>query len=254
MSFPTLPPEIRNMIYSYLTPVYEEKVFKLKDFQEEPNDDSEQQHKDADIMRFNHETRQLFLVPYLRQFQAVVERGGIADMVDLDIYTDDFLRYFLRSGITHVAKYTCDYETGYGWADNGCEFASGIIKVQIAEDGEIEVSGEATCGDGSVDEWEWFDELEREIKRWVKADALGLISWDLMEYIDIGLEREIEYLRARWGDDAEEEEEMDESGATDDEIEAEDDESSSLVVAESSENEDDDSSYVTSEDDEDEEK
>jgi hypothetical protein len=45
------------------------------------DDDSKNQYKDADLLRYNHETRELFLVPYLMQFKAVVLRGGTGDFV-----------------------------------------------------------------------------------------------------------------------------------------------------------------------------
>jgi hypothetical protein len=74
-------------------------------------------------------------------------------------------------------------------------------------------------------EWEWFAEIEAEIKQWIQEDDLGLISWDLMAHIDASLEGEIEDLRARSGGDEEEDEETEESGNSDDENEADDDDS-----------------------------
>jgi len=213
-------------------------------------------------MRFHHDTRALYLKPYLKQFDAFVLRGGVGDYVQFDIYNEESLGYFLRSGITHFGSYTCDYETGY--CDDGAgHFASGKIKVWVMDDGEVRVSGHATCDNGSMDNIfrQWWNNFKREIKEAVKADAMGLISWELMERINSELESEVENFRARsGGDESEEEEEEDEemqeeieeSGTTDDENEADDD-SSSDVAAESSENEGD-ASCVTSEVDEDEDK
>jgi hypothetical protein len=83
----------------------------------------------ADLMRFNHETRELFLVPYLKQIKSVVLRGGTGDFVQYDPYNTDGLGYFARSGITHFGSYTCDYETGYDYGSEADQFASGKIKV-----------------------------------------------------------------------------------------------------------------------------
>jgi hypothetical protein len=95
------------------------------DNEELDDNNSENQHKDADLMRFNHETRELFLVPYLKQFKAVVLRGGTGDFVQYDSYINtDGLGYFMRSSITHFGSYTCGYETGY---DYGSEAGSSII-------------------------------------------------------------------------------------------------------------------------------
>jgi hypothetical protein len=149
------------------------------------------------------------------------------DYIDYDIYTAESLGYFLRSGITHFGRFSCDYETGYDLESSAGKFASGTIEVNINEEGEVKVSGEASCDDESwgKHEWEWFGEIEREIKQWIQEDDLGLISWDLMAHIDASLEGEIEDLRARSGGDEEEDEETGESSNGDDENEADDDDS-----------------------------
>lgn len=259
MSFSKLPLEVRKMIYSLLEPEYEEKSFNIKEIQEANNDDGIDEHEDAYLMRFHHDTRALYLKPYLRQFEAVILRGGVGDYVQFDMYNDDSLGYFLRSGITHFGAYTCDYETGY--CDDGAgHFASGKIEVWVKEDGEVCVSGKASCDDASMDHIfrQWWINFKREIKNTVKADPMGLISWDLMECVNTELEGEVEDFRARSEPEEEEDEEMieemDESGHSDNENEADDDDdSSSVIAAESSENEED-ASCVTSEVEEDEEK
>jgi len=250
------------MIYSLLEPDYEGKTFDIKEIQEENNDDGIDEHEDAYLMRFHHDTRALYLKPYLKQFEAVVLRGSVGDYVQFDIYNEESLGYFLSSGITHFGSYTCDYETGY--CDDGAgHFASGKIKVWVMDDGEVGVSGKATCNDVSMDNIfrQWWVNFKREIKEAVKADAMGLISWDLMERINSELESEVEDFRARsGGDESEEEEEeqeemneeMEESGTTEDENETDDD-SSSDVATESSEDEED-ASCVTSGVEEDNEK
>jgi hypothetical protein len=45
---------------------------------------------------------QLFLVFYLKQGEARVERGGSEDYLDYEMYTAESFGYFLRSGITHL--------------------------------------------------------------------------------------------------------------------------------------------------------
>jgi hypothetical protein len=227
MSYSKLPVEVRRTIHSLLTPVYEEESFNIKNIEEEDDDDGESEHEHAYLTRINSEMRQLFLVPYLKQFEAIVERGGTEDYIDYDIYTAESLGYFLRSGITHFGRFSCDYETGYDLESSAGKFASGTIEVNINEEGEVKVSGEASCDDESwgKHEWEWFAEIEREIKQWIQEDDLGLISWDLMAHIDASLEGEIEDLRARSGGDEEEDEETGESSNGDDENEADDDDS-----------------------------
>jgi hypothetical protein len=228
MSYSKLPVEVRCTIHSLLTPVYEEESFNIKNIEERDDDDGETEHEDAYLTRINHEMRQLFLVPYLKQFEAIIECGGGEDYIDYDIYTAESLGYFLRSGITHFGRFTCDYETGYDLESSAGKFASGTIEVSINEEGEVKVSGGAVCDDESwgKHEWEWFAEIEREIKQWIQQDDLGLISWQLMEHIDGALEGEIEDLRARSGGDEEEDEDTDESGNSDDENETDDDDSS----------------------------
>ena len=262
MSFSKLPAEVKKMIYSLLEPNYAGETFDIKEIQEENNDDGIDEHEDAYLMRFHHDTRALFLKPYLKQFKAVVLRGGVGDYVQFDIYNEESLGYFLRSGITNFGSYTCDYETGY--CDDGAgHFASGKIKVWVREDGEVRVSGQATCDDDSMDNIfrQWWINFKREIKESVKADVMGLISWELMERINSELEGEVEDFRARsGGDESEEEEEeeeemdeeMEESDHSDDENEADND-SSSDIAADDSESEED-ASCVASEVDEDEEK
>jgi len=87
-------------------------------------------------MRFHHDTRALYLKPYLKRFEAVVLRGGGGDYVQFDIYNEEPLSYFLRSGITHLGSYTCDYETG-DCDDGAGQFASGKIEVWVRDDGEV---------------------------------------------------------------------------------------------------------------------
>jgi hypothetical protein len=50
-------------------------------------------------------------------------------------------------------------------------------------------------------DWEWFSEIERQIKQGIEGDNSGLISWDLMEPIDGALESEIGDIRACSGRD-----------------------------------------------------
>jgi hypothetical protein len=81
-------------------------------------------------MRFNYELRQLFLVPYLKQFKAVVLRGGREDYVQFDPYNADGL-HFMRSGITHFGSHT-----GY---DHGSE--AGILAAsRVNKDGVMKES------------------------------------------------------------------------------------------------------------------
>jgi hypothetical protein len=227
MSYSKLPVEVRHKIHSLLTPVYEEESFNIKDIEEEDDDDGESEHEDAYLTRINSEMKQLFLVPYLKQFEAIVQRGGVEDYIDYDIYTAESLGYFLRSGITHFGRFSCDYETGYDLESSAGKFASGTIEVSINGEGEVKVSGEASCDDESwgKHEWEWFAEIEREIRQWIQENDPGLISWDLMAHIDASLEGEIEDLRARSGGVEEEDEETDELGNSDDENEADDNDS-----------------------------
>lgn len=251
MSFSDLPLEVRKSIYSLLEPDYEGETFDIKEIEEEDNDDGIDEHEDAYLMRFHHETRALFLKPYLRQFEAVVSRGGVGDYVQFDMYNEESLGYFLRSGITHIGSYTCDYETG-DCDDGAGHFASGKIKVWVKEDGEVCFRGQASCDEVSMDNIfrQWWIAFKREIKEWIKEDPMGLISWELMEHINTQLENEVEDFRARSGGDESEEEEMDEevnqSGHSDDGNEADEKSSSSAEQSEIEEN----ASYVASEDDE----
>jgi hypothetical protein len=250
MSFSKMSDETRHLIYSHLTPDYETKVFDIKQICTDDNDDGEDEHDSAYLNRINYEMRNHFLVPYLKQFEGIIERGGTGDYVDYNIYNVDAFNYFLRSGIIHFANFTCDYETGYDYESEAGKFASGKIEVWVDEDGEVQVSDNAQCDGESWygHEWEWFIGFERGIKQWVKADECGLIDWDLMEYIDGALESEIEASRARSGG---EDEEMSESGGTNDESEV-DNESSSDIAANDSENESDASCTSSVEDEEDE--
>jgi len=119
----------------------------------------------------------------------VVLRGCVGDYVQFDIYNEESLGYFLRSGITHFGSYTCDYKTGD--CDEGAgQFASGKIEVWVGDDGKVGVSGKATCDDVSMDNifrQRWI-KFEREVKEPVKADTMGLISWEYLERINNELE------------------------------------------------------------------
>jgi hypothetical protein len=79
MSYLKLPVEVRHTIHSHLTPVYEEEFFNIKNIEERDDDDGESEHEHAYLTRINSEMRQLFLVPYLKQFEAIIERGGSED-------------------------------------------------------------------------------------------------------------------------------------------------------------------------------
>jgi hypothetical protein len=149
MSFSDLPAETRRHLYSYLAPDYETKVFNIKEICTDDNDDGEDEHDDAYLTRINSEMRNHFLVPYLKQFEANIERGGPEDHIDYDIYQVDALGYFLRSGITHFSSFTCDYETGYDYESEAGKFTSGKIEVWVDEDGEVQVSGNAVCNGDS---------------------------------------------------------------------------------------------------------
>jgi hypothetical protein len=149
MSYSKLPVEVRRTIHSLLTPVYEEESFNIKNIEERDDDDGETENEDAYLTRITHENRQLFLVPYLKQFEACVERGGSEDYIDYDIYTAESLGYFLRSGITHFGRFSCDYETGYDLESSAGRFALGTIEVSISEEGEVKVLGGAVCDDES---------------------------------------------------------------------------------------------------------
>lgn len=165
MSFSDLPLEIRNSIYSLLEPDYEGKSFNIKEIEDSYNDDGIGEHEDAYLMRFHHETRALFLKPYLRQFKAVVLRGGVGDYVQFDIYNEESLGYFLRGGITPFGRYICDYETGYH-NDGAGRFADGKIEVWVKEDGEVGVRGQASCDDDSMDNIfrQWWIGFKKEIR------------------------------------------------------------------------------------------
>ncbi|KAG9996897.1 hypothetical protein KCU78_g17216, partial [Aureobasidium melanogenum] len=164
----------------------------------------------------------------------------VEDIVYFEVDDNPDLEYFERNNITHFGKFTCDYETGDLYNDTGAASARGRIEVSVDHRRNVTVTGDAECDDTSYDEtnWQWFQTFRTEIENWVRADGVGLISWQLMDHINASLEDEIEDLRARSGDDEEDSDEEDEdedqvksdendsdeqeseSGQTDDENEA----------------------------------
>ncbi|KAG9659134.1 hypothetical protein KCU95_g6303, partial [Aureobasidium melanogenum] len=221
-NFSDLPRELRLMVYRLL-PLDEELVFDLKEI-EESGEVYEKNPTSAGLYTSIREFREFADFEYLMQFSAVVERGGVGDIVDFDVDDNPDLEYFERNNITHFGKYTCDYETGYCYNDNEAVFARGKIEVSVDNNRNITVTGDANCDDTSYDEinWQWFQTFRTEIENWVRADEVGLISWQLMDHINASLEDEIEDLRARSGDDEEDSDEEDETEAQDSEDEDED--------------------------------
>ncbi|KAH0362711.1 hypothetical protein KCU65_g7852, partial [Aureobasidium melanogenum] len=165
------------------------------------------------------EFKELFEFDYLMQFEAIVERGGTGDVVQLDPEVE----YFARNGITHVSRFICDYETGYVDDEDEDMFARGRIEVSVDDNGNITITGDADCDGTGYDHtnWQWFQNFRTVIQNRVRNDDVGLISWQLMERINASLEDEIEDLRRRSGDDSEDEDEEDETEAQDDESEDE---------------------------------
>ncbi|CAD0099081.1 unnamed protein product [Aureobasidium mustum] len=193
----------------------------------DPDDFQEEDPESVKYLDINRDFNAYFTHPYLKQFSAIVERGGEGDIIEFEVDDNPALEYFARNGITHFGHYTCDYETGYVENDdNEAIFARGKIVVSISANGEVEVSGEAECDDASYDEgsWDWFGRMEAQIEDWVDNDELGLISWQLMAHINAQLEAEIEDLRARSGPDEEDESEaQDEEDEDEDEVEESED-------------------------------
>ncbi|KEQ73064.1 hypothetical protein M436DRAFT_64223 [Aureobasidium namibiae CBS 147.97] len=141
--------------------------------------------QDVHLMRFHHNTRALYLKPYLKQFEAVVLRGGVGDYVQFDMYNEESLGYFLRSGVTHFGLYTCDCETG-DYDDGAAKFASGKIEVWVGDDGKVGVSGKATCDDVSMDNtfrhWELMERINNELESIATHDDRPVACIRLQHY------------------------------------------------------------------------
>lgn len=210
------------MIYRYFS-LDEDFLFDLEELEEtgEVNDPNPEA---ANLYKASPEFRKQFGFQYLMQFSAIVERGGMEDIVQFD----DEMEYFARNNITHFGKFTCDYETGYVHRGHGGVFASGKIEVEVDYHRNVTVTGGASCDDTFYDEnnWQWFQDFRTEIEERVGEDKVGLISWGLMDYINGQLKAEIEDLRERSGDDEEDEDE-DENEAEEDEDDSDDQESES---------------------------
>ncbi|KAH0257786.1 hypothetical protein KCU91_g16157, partial [Aureobasidium melanogenum] len=222
-NFSDLPREVRLMVY-HLLPLDEEFVFDLKECQQDDDPIDAEHPKSAGLYNFIREFRDFARFPYLMQFSAIVERSGVEDIVDFEVDDNPDLEYFERNNITHFGRFTCDYETGCLYGNTGAASARGRIEVSVDYRRNVTVTGDADCDDTSYDEtnWQWFQTFRTEIENWVRADGVGLISWQLMDHINVSLEDEIEDLRARSGDDEEESDEEDENEAQDDGDENED--------------------------------
>ncbi|KAH0262647.1 hypothetical protein KCU91_g13274, partial [Aureobasidium melanogenum] len=217
-TFYNLPTEVRLIVYSLL-PLDEDFVFDMKEI-EESGEVAGDDPSYAGLYTFDPDFRAFASFDYLMQFEAIVVRGGVEDIVQFDPEID----YFKRNNITHFGKFSCDYETGDIYDGNGASFARGRIEVSVDHRRNVTVTGDAECDDTSYDQtnWQWFQTFRTEIENWVRNDAVRLISWQLMDHINASLEDEIEDMRIRAGDDEESEDEEDETEAQEDESEDED--------------------------------
>lgn len=227
--FVDLPREVRFLVYRHL-PLDEEFVFDLKACQETDDPIEEEDPLCAGLYRTTREFREFARFRYLQQFSAIVERGGAEDTVDFEVDGNPDLEYFERNRITHFAKFTCEFETGEIYKDNEGVFARGRVEVSVDDNRNVTVTGDAECDGSSYDEttWQWFGLFRTEVENWVRADPVGLISWQLMDHINAQLEDEVEDLRARSGDDEEDEDEGEiQADEDEDEDEVEEDEKDS---------------------------
>ncbi|KAG9696437.1 hypothetical protein KCU95_g2335, partial [Aureobasidium melanogenum] len=86
---------------------------------------------------------------------AIVVRGGVEDIVQFDPEID----YFYRNNITHLGKFTCDYETGYLYNINKATFARGNREVSVDYRHNFTPTGDADRDVVDYDQfsWQWFE-------------------------------------------------------------------------------------------------
>ncbi|KAG9515859.1 hypothetical protein KCV07_g7122, partial [Aureobasidium melanogenum] len=195
-NFSDLPREVRLMV-NRLLPLDEEFVFDLEECQQNDN------QIDAENPKFAG------LYDLIREFRDFARFFIWCSFLLLSSAAVSKTKYFERNNITHLGKFTCDYETCNLYDDTGAASARGRIEVSVDLRRNVTVTGDAECDDTSYDETNC-------------SDGVGLISWQLMDHINASLEDDIEDLRRHSGDDEKDSDEEDETEAQDDEDEDED--------------------------------